>query len=248
MGRVAATAVHLTLWVLAGALYVLFVLPRWWELMGDISHTLGTVLRIVTGVLFALAALPVLLTLLRSRKPENGTPQLALRLRLSSVVLHVLAGVLIAGTAIAEIWVSLDKGGPWLFGIYGAAAAIAVLALLAFYLVYTAELPPKPPKPKKAKKAKKKRGEGADDAEEGTETTESEDKDEDKDEAPAETEPAVGDEQPAEVSADTTPQADPETKAEPETEAVGTLRNKRPTGKTNHRLRRRNRGSVAVDE
>ena len=258
MGRVAATAVHLTLWVLAGALYVLFVLPRWWELMGDISHTLGTVLRIVTGVLFALAALPVLLTLLRSRKPENGTPQLALRLRLSSVVLHVLAGVLIAGTAIAEIWVSLDKGGPWLFGIYGAAAAIAVLALLAFYLAYTAELPPKPPKPKKAKKAKKKRGEGADDAEEGTETTESEDKDEDKDEAPAETEPAVGDEQPAEVSADTTPQADPETKAEPETEpetkaepeteAVGTLRNKRPTGKTNHRLRRRNRGSVAVDE
>ena len=257
MGRVAATAVHLVLWVLAGALYVLFVLPRWWELMGDTSHTLGTVLRIVTGVLFALAALPVLLTLLRSRKPEYDTPQLALRLRLSSVVLHVLAGVLIAGTAVAEIWVSLDKGGPWLFGVYGAAAAIAILALLAFYLAYTAELPAKPPKPKKEKKAKKnKRGAAADDAEEATETGESEDKDKDKDEAPAETEPGIEDEQPAEVSADATPnteadakpEPEPEPEAEPEPEPAAALRNKRPTGKTNHRLRRRNRGSVAVDE
>ncbi len=253
MGRVAATAVHLVLWVLAGALYVLFVLPRWWELMGDTSHTLGTVLRIVTGVLFALAALPVLLTLLRSRKPEYDTPQLALRLRLSSLVLHVLAGVLIAGTAVAEIWVSLDKGGPWLFGVYGAAAAIAILALLAFYLAYTAELPAKPPKPKKEKKAKKnKRGAAADDAQEATQTGESED----KDEAPAETEPGIEDEQPAEVSADATPnteadakpEPEPEPEAEPEPEPAAALRNKRPTGKTNHRLRRRNRGSVAVDE
>ncbi|QYL20158.1 hypothetical protein [Mycolicibacterium pallens] len=233
MGRVTATALHLVLWVLAGALYFLFVLPRWWELMGDTTHTLGTVLRIVTGVLIALTALPVLLTLLRSRKPEYNTPQLALRLRLWSVVLHVLAGVLIVGTAVAEIWVSLDKGGPWLFGVYGAAAAIAMLALLAFQLAYTAELPPKPAKPKKEKKAKKKRGETADEAEE---TTAADDADDAEPEAEAEAE--------AEPEADAAPEAE----AEPEPEPAGALRNKRPTGKTNHRLRRRNRTNVAVDE
>lgn len=244
MGRVAATAAHLTLWVLSGALFFLFVLPRWWELMGDTTHTLGTVLRIVTGVLMALAALPVLFTLLRSRQPQYGVPQLALRLRLWSVILHVLAGVLIVGTAVAEIWVSLDKGGPWLFGVYGAAAAIAVLALLAFYLAYTAELPPKPPKPKKEKKPKKKRGKAADDdVEEAAETEDATETAEpaqtaDVDEAPAE------EEQPAEVSAE----AEPEVEAEAESESAGGLRNKRPTGKTNHRLRRRNRGSVTVEE
>ncbi|MCV7176682.1 hypothetical protein [Mycolicibacterium sphagni] len=246
MGRVVATAVHLTLWVLSGALYFLFVLPRWWELMGDTSHTLGTVLRIVAGVLMALAALPVLLTLLRSRKPEFRTTQPALRLRLSSVVLHVLAGVLIVGTAVAEIWVSLDAGGPWLFGVYGAAAAVAVLALLAFYLAYTAELPPKPAKPKKDKK---KRGKDSE-AEESADAEESAAQAEESDDAesagePAATEeaeePAVKDEQPAEVTAET----DPEPEAADES---GGLRNKRPTGKTNHRLRRRNRVGIAVDE
>jgi hypothetical protein len=225
MGRVAATAVHLTLWALSGALYFLFVLPRWWELMGDTSHTLGTVLRIVTGVLIALAALPVLLTLLRSRKPEYGTPQPALRLRLSSVILHALAGVLIVGTAVAEIWVSLGAGGPWLFGIYGAAAAIAILGLLAFYLAYTAELPPKPPKAKKAKKR-----------DEAAATTE-----EDAAEEPAE---ADATEESAEVSVAAEPAVEPE----PEAESASGLRNKRPMGKTNHRLRRRNRGNVALDE
>ncbi|QEN16611.1 hypothetical protein ACRDU6_01555 [Mycolicibacterium sp. ELW1] len=253
MGRVGATALQLVLWVLAGALYFLFVLPRWWELMGDTTHTLGTVLRIVTGVLFALAALPVLLTLLRSRKPEAGTPQPALRLRLWSVILHVVAGVLIVGTAVAEIWVSLDKGGPWLFGVYGAAAAIAVLALLAFQLAYTAELPPKPAKPKKEKKAKKKRGEAADDSPETTETAEVAEAAESAEatesaEAEAKSEPAVEDERPAEVSAETEPAPEAEAEPEPEPEPAGALRNKRPTGKTNHRLRRRNRGNVAVDE
>ncbi|WP_396929733.1 hypothetical protein [Mycolicibacterium sp.] len=250
MGRAAATAVHLVLWVLAGALYFLFVLPRWWELMGDTTHTLGTVLRIVTGVLIALTALPVLLTLLRSRKPEHNTPQLALRLRLWSVVLHVLAGVLIVGTAVAEIWVSLDKGGPWLFGVYGAAAAIAVLGLLAFQLAYTAELPAKP---KKEKKAKKKRGKATAEAEEATEADDTEDAEvEPTTTAEEAAEPAVADEQPAEVSADAEPTpepgAEPESEAEPEPEPAGALRNKRPTGKTNHRLRRRNRSGVAVDE
>ncbi|WP_431234115.1 hypothetical protein ACQ856_05640 [Mycolicibacterium psychrotolerans] len=265
MGRVGATALQLVLWVLAGALYFLFVLPRWWELMGDTTHTLGTVLRIVAGVLFALAALPVLLTLLRSRKPEAGTPPLALRLRLWSVILHVLAGVLIVGTAVAEIWVSLDKGGPWLFGVYGAAAAIAVLALLAFQLGYTAELPAKPAKPAKPKKEKKakKRGKAAEDSDETAETAEAAEVAEateaaDSAEAEHTSEPAVEDEQPAEVSAE--PEPEPEAEPEPKVEAeagpaddtdaepAGALRNKRPTGKTNHRLRRRNRGSVAVDE
>ena len=133
--------------VAAGVLYFFFVLPRTHELMGDTSHTLGTVLRIVAGLVIALGALPVVFTLLRSRKPEFGTPQLALTLRTGSVVAHVLAGVLIVGTAISEIWLSLDNVGPWLFGVYGAAAAIALLGIFGFYLSFVAELPPPPPKP-----------------------------------------------------------------------------------------------------
>jgi MFS family permease len=237
MGRGAATAAHLALWVLAGVLYFLFVLPRWWELMGDTSHSLGTVLRIATGLLIALAALPVLLTLLANRDPEKPTPQLARRLRVWSVILHVLAGALIVGTAVAEIWVSLDKGGPWLFGIYGAAAAIAVLALLAFYLAYTAELPAKAPKPKKDKKAKKADKDLIEEPED-TATTEAADETAAVDEEDEET--ATEDEQPTEVPAEPEP--------EPEPEPSGVLLNKRPTGKTNHRLRRRNRGTIAVDE
>lgn len=60
---------------------------------------------------------------------------------------HVLAGALIVGTAISEVWLSLDAAGQWLFGIYGAAAAIAVLGFFGFYLSFVAELPPPPPKP-----------------------------------------------------------------------------------------------------
>ena len=108
-------------------------------------------LRIVTGALIGLAALPVVFTLLRTRRPEFGTPQLALTLRTSSIALHVLAGVLIIGTAISEIWLDLDSAGQWLFGIYGAAAAIALLGMFAFYLAFVAELPPPPPKPLKPK-------------------------------------------------------------------------------------------------
>ena len=137
--------------VLAGILYFFFVLPRWNELTGDWSHTVGTVLRIVVGALIGLAALPVVFTLLRTRKPEYGTPRLALSLRVWSIALHVLAGVLIIGAAISEIWLSLDSAGQWLFGIYGAAAAIALLGALGFHLAFTAELPPPPPKPLKPK-------------------------------------------------------------------------------------------------
>src|SRR5271156_5736957 len=56
--------------VAAGVLYFFFVLPRWPELVGDTSHALGTAARIIAGVVIALAALPVVFTLLESRKPE----------------------------------------------------------------------------------------------------------------------------------------------------------------------------------
>ncbi|CAM4117676.1 hypothetical protein MB901379_04651 [Mycobacterium basiliense] len=157
MGRKVAMLWHLLFSVGAGVLYFYFVLPRWHELMGDVPHSWGTALRIVTGTLIGLTALPVVFTLLRSRKPELGTPQLALSLRIWSIVAHVLAGVLIVGTAISEIWLSLDSVGPWLFAIYGAAAAIAVLGFFAFYLSFIAELPPPPPKPLKSKEPKQRR-------------------------------------------------------------------------------------------
>ena len=152
---------HASFSIAAGVLYFFFVLPRWPELTGRHRHTLGTVLRIVTGALIGLAALPVVFTLLRTRKPEFGTPQLALSLRTSSIGLHVLAGVLIIGAAISEIWLSLDSAGRWLFGIYGAAAAIALLGILAFYLAFVAELPPPPPKPLKPKAEKHRAAAGA---------------------------------------------------------------------------------------
>jgi hypothetical protein len=178
MGRKAATLWHGTFSIAAGLLYFGFVLPRWWELMGDTSHALGTALRIVTGVVIALAALPVVFTLLRARKPEYGTPQLALTLQTSSAVAHVLAGVLIVGTAISEIWLSLDTAGQYLFGVYGAAAAIAILGIFGFYLSFIAELPPPPPKPLKPKKEKqgrrRRKKDGEDEADEADEAEEDE--------------------------------------------------------------------------
>src|SRR4029077_15694091 len=172
MGRTVAVVWHASFSIAAGVLYFFFVLPRWWELAGDTSHTLGTVLRIVTGALIGLAALPVVFTLLRTRRPEFGTPQLALTLRTSSIALHALAGALIIGTAISEIWITIDSAGQWLFGIYGAAAAVALLGIFAFYLAFVAELPPPPPqplKPKKAKKGRRGRRKAADDKDEAAE-------------------------------------------------------------------------------
>lgn len=156
MGRRLATLWHASFSIGAGVLFFFFVLPRWSELVGDTSETVGTILRIVTGLLIGLAALPVVFTLLRTRKPELGVPQLALSLRTWSIIGHVLAGVLIVGTAISEIWFKLDSAGRWLFAIYGAAAAIAVLAFFAFYLSFIAELPPPPPKPRKVKEPKQR--------------------------------------------------------------------------------------------
>ena len=271
MGRKVAILWHATFSIGAGVLYFFFVLPRWPELMGDTTHSLGTTLRIVTGALFGLAALPVVFTLLRTRKPELGTPQLALSIRVWSIVAHVLAGVLIIGTAISEIWLSLDAAGQWLFGIYGAAAAIAVLGFFAFYLSFVAELPPPPPKPIKAKKPKKRRirrkkGDEADseEPEEAADETEADEvetveAEADEPEETEETERPEPADEPTEVTAGTAESgAEPEaaTEAAPAAQAAedteeprGGLRNRRPTGKGSHRMRRRRtRGGVALDE
>jgi hypothetical protein len=249
MGRKVAIPWHASFSVAAGVLYFYFVLPRWPELMGDTTHSVGTTLRIVTGALVALAALPVVFTLLRTRKPELGTPQLALSIRVWSIVAHVLSGVLIIGTAISEIWLSLDNAGRWLFAIYGAAAAIGVVGFFAFYLSFIAELPPPPPKPIKPKKAKQPKGRGlrrkeaaeteeiSDEAEE-TEAAEAPERAEEPVEPAAETESATEDTQEA-------PAQDTEDADEPR----GGLQNRRPTGKGSHRMRRRRtRGGVALDE
>jgi hypothetical protein len=264
MSRTVAVIWHASFSIAAGVLYFFFVLPRWPELVGDTSHTLGTVLRIVTGALIGLTALPVVFTLLQTRRPEFGTPQLALRLCTSSIALHVLAGALIIGTAISEIWFTLDSAGQWLFGIYGAAAATALLGILAFYLAFVAELPPPPPKPLKPKKAKQGRRGRRKAAEDAEDVPEAEDEatTEDDTEDSAESE---SDEKPTEVTAEA---AEPESTAEeseptaveeqaaedeasdagePET-TNGRLGNHRPSGKTAPRRRRRSRGGVAVED
>ncbi|OBB35464.1 hypothetical protein [Mycobacterium sp. 852002-51961_SCH5331710] len=267
MSRTVAVTWHAIFSVVAGVLYFFFVLPRWYELSGDLSPTLGTVMRIVCGALIGLAALPVVFTLLRTRRPEFGTPQMALTLRTWSIVLHVLAGLLIIGAAISEIWLSLDDAGRWLFGIYGAAAAIALLGVFAFYLASVAELPPPPPKPVKVKAPKqRRRGRRSKDAEDTADDTaddvaEPEDEDVEDTEPSDETEDVVTDtkdaaheDDEAEVKAD--PKTDAKADAD-ETESAseatdeaepadGKLRNRRP--EPARRRRRRLRGGVAVDD
>lgn len=267
MGRTVAIVWHASSSLVAAILYFVFVLPRWWELTGDVPHGVGTGLRVVAAVVTGLTALPVVFTWLRTRKPEFGVPRLALSLRVFSIVAHVLAGVLIAGTAISEIWLSIDDFGQWQFGVYGAAAAIAVLGIAAFYLSFVAELPPPPPKPLKPKKPKQSRrerrqskraektGETAklDDSEESEqpETVEATD---DADETGADetdatetgpqvdaapqTETGAGSEQQSQQDEETT---DTEAPATSTTGPSGRLHNRRPTGKT--RGRRRGRGA-----
>lgn len=238
MGRTVAVIWHGSFSLAAGVLYYFFVLPRTYELLGQTSPTLGTVLRIVAGALIGLAALPVVFTLLRTRRPEFGTPQLALNLRTTSVVLHVLAGVLIIGGAVSEIWLSLDGAGQWLFGIYGAAAAVAALGVFAFYLAFVAELPPPPPKPLKplkVKERKSRRGrkdidlvDGADEDAEETEDAET-------------------------IEVSEVAEAEREAADEPDSDGDeagdGKLQNRRPTGKgTLLGRRKRTRGGVAVED
>ncbi|UNB53218.1 hypothetical protein [Mycolicibacterium sp. YH-1] len=253
MRRWIAVLWHASFLVLAGVLYFFFVLPRWNELTGAWSETLGTAMRIVCGVLIGLSALPVVFTWLRTRKPEYGTPTLALTLRVCSIALQVLAGVLIVGAAISEIWLSLDTAGAWLFGIYGAAAALALLGAFAFHLAYVAELPPPPPKPLKPKSANQRRGRGkaaeseaeADELDE-PETTEASEATED--DASVEVEEAdetvVADE-----ATDVADGNDNEKNAEKDSEeSDAKLRNRRPAGKSSSRLFRRSRGGVALDD
>ncbi|KAA0112556.1 hypothetical protein [Mycolicibacterium sp. P9-22] len=242
MRRGIASLWHASSLVLAGVLFFLFVIPRWFELTGQWPSTLGTVLRIVCGVLVGLTALPVVLTLARTRKPELGTPALALSLRVWSIIGHVAAGVLITGAAISEIWLDLDTAGQWLFGIYGAAAAIALLAAFAFYLAFVAELPPPPPKPLKVKAEKQSRR--------GRDTDTSVDADEPAGDADEAIEDPDSDESAAPDSADTAENDDEPGSAEavePVEETAsdeGKLRNHRPSGKSR---RGRTRGGVATD-
>lgn len=241
MGRRPATALHLALSVIGAVLYFVFVIPRWWVLLGDFPTTLATVGRIAAAVPIALAAIPVVLFLQQSLKPENATPEIALRLRAWSGVLHVVAGVLIAVTAVVEIWVHLETAGPWLFAVYGAAGAIAVLAVLAFYLSFIAEKPaaaPKPAKPAKPAKEKKPRGKrkrvAADTdtdevpSTEAVETEADETETVDNETAPSDSPVNAAEEAPAEESAASTD----------EPTAAGGLLNKRPTGKARKGLRR----------
>ena len=222
MGRRPAIAVHLLLTLIGAALYIVFVIPRWWVLLGDFPTTLSTVGRIAAGFPIGLAAIPVALDLKESLAAEPRKPEIALRLRAWSGVLHVVAAVLIALTALAEIWVHLPSTGPWLFAVYGAAGAIAILGVLAFYLSIIAEQPPNAPKAPKPAKEKKPRGKrkGAD----------------------AEAETA---EEPAAEADETTPEedtaaGDAEESAAPAEEPAhaGGLRNKRPTGKSRNPLSR----------
>lgn len=243
MRRGIASLWHASSLVIAGALYFLFVLPRWFELTGQWPATLGTVMRIVCGVLVLLTALPVLLTLRRTRKPELGTPTLALQLRVWSIVGHVAAGLLILGAGISEIWLDLDNVGQWLFGIYGAAAALALLGAFAFYLAFVAELPPPPPKPLAPKREKRGRGRKTETIEETAVAEPDADAPKaDTDEAEAdqtESDQTESDEKTADA---TEPEATDESEATDE--PAGKLRNRRPTGKTR---RTRTRGGVATE-
>jgi hypothetical protein len=258
MPRRAATALHLALTLLGAALYIVFVLPRWWVLTGDIPSTPAAIGRIAAGVPIALAAVPIMLNLRQALQPGLHTPELALRLRAWSAVLHVVAGVLIILTAITETLLGLGAAGPWLFAVYGAAAAIAILGVAAFFLSRVAEKPPaaaKPPKPakpakeKKAKRRGRKRGSATEDSTEDQDISEP-----DVDVEPEETEvdDAVQPEAEVDDAIDATPT---ETSEDPLTEAVETevvetevvepaapetvkpagLRNKRPTGKSRRR-------------
>ncbi|WP_135459334.1 hypothetical protein [Mycobacterium sp. DL99] len=248
MGRTVAVIWHVSFSIVAAGLFFFFVLPRWHELVGDTSPTLGLILRIVTGVLIGLAALPVVFTLQRTKRPELATPELALRLRTASISLHVAAAVLIVGTAVSEIWLSLDSFGPWLFGIYGAAAAIALLGIFSFYLAFVAELPPPPPKPVKTREKAERRGRTKAGAEADADEAADADEVEETEEAPAadadaeetEAEPEAEEDEASEEAEEATEDEEP---------AGASLRNRRPSSKSGTKRRGlRSRGEVATED
>lgn len=246
MGTRAARRLHLALFLTGVVLYVVFILPRWWVLTGDIPSTLATAGRIAAGIPFALAALPVMQILQGALKSKPPTPEIALRLRAWSSVLHLVAGVLILLAAIAEIWLSLEAGGPWLFAVYGAAGAIAILGFLALYLSFVAEKPPAAPKPAKPVKAEKVKSTKA-----ATEKKPRGKKRGAKSAAPVAADTEATEEvatteadESSTATATETPTAVDETQPEPDDVAhdpepsTGALRNQRPTGKRRHRLGR----------
>ena len=225
MPRRAATTLHLALTLLGAALYIVFVLPRWWVLTGDVPSTPAAIGRIAAGVPIALAAVPIMLNLRQALQPGLHTPELALRLRAWAAVLHGVAGVLIILTAIAETLLGLGAAGPWLFAVYGAAAAIAILGVAAFFLSRIAEKPPapaRPPKPAKPAKEKKekrrarKRGSATEDSAEDQDLSEPEDAVESED---TEVEDAVQPEAEVKAAVEAAPT---ETSEEPTTEVVET--------------------------
>ncbi len=239
MGRRAATALHLALILTGAVAYIVFVLPRWWVLIGTVPPTLATVGRIAAALPIGAAAVPVWLTLQRSLAPDLETPELALRLRAWSAVLHVVAAVLILLAAVTEIWLSLQAAGPWLFGVYGAAGAVVILAVAAFYLSFVAEKPPAPPKPQKppkaaaapkAKKAKR-RGKKADDAAGGDASAEETAPEVPEPLAEEAAEPSDDAESEPAPDPDTDPHDEPESTPDADPQPSGALRNKRPTGK-----------------
>ncbi|MGV0782357.1 hypothetical protein [Mycolicibacterium sp. XJ775] len=252
MGRTVAVIWHVSFSIVAAGLYFFFVLPRWHELVGDTSPTLGLILRIVTGVLIGLAALPVVFTLQRTKRPELSTPELALRLRAASIALHVLAAVLIIGAAVSEIWLSLDSAGPWLFGIYGAAAAIALLGIFAFYLAFVAELPPPPPKPVKTREKSERRGrkKAAAETEDAAESDEAEETEEAEESTEAQSEDDAAEAEETEDQVEESGAEEPQSTAE-EAEPIegNSLRNRRPSSKSGSKRRGwRSRGEVATED
>lgn len=167
-GRRTATIVltssHAALSLIAGLLFFFFALPRWPELNGSTGHTFGTWMRIISGALLAAAGVPALTAWRQTRRPEFATPQLALTLRAAAFTGSFLAGALVTGTAIAEIWLNLDRFGIWEFGVYGAAAAIGILAFAAYHLAFVAErpAPERTPRPAKTKAATPDTGDSED--------------------------------------------------------------------------------------
>jgi len=234
-------------------LYVVFVLPRWWVLTGDIPSTLATAGRIVAGIPIAAAAWPVWQILQAALRSKTRIPEIALRLRAWSAVLHVIAGGLILLAAIAEIWLSLETGGPWLFAVYGAAGAIAILAFLGLYLSFVAEKPPAGPKPPKAAKVKaqkpkpekkprgKKRAANPEASVEIPAEAEAVTEHETTAVAEADTILVVESSEAADETPDTTTVVITEDSAAPAAtpeSSTGSLRNKRPAGKNRRRLGR----------
>ena len=250
MGRCTAMDAPIVAWS-RGVLYFLFVLPRWWELMGDTSHTLGTVLRIVTGVVIALAALPVLLTLIRTRKPELGDPAVG-----------AADAAMVDDPARHRRSADRGDGGRGDLAQPGHRRAVALRrlrrgrrarpsgdagVLSGVRRRAAAEAGQGEEATQEARQENRRghrRGLGRGDDRQRRRVDELRG-DADESEETEAAEETADDETPAEVSAETPAEAEAESEAEPE---AGALRNKRPSGKTSHRLRRRNRGGVALDD